>query len=211
MTRIVRNGFNGFVTKDGSVKWSHQYKKCRLCGTVEIKHCGKGFCRKCYEIYKKRTDPEKHYRQKRESGKKYQDKLYKEGGEVLERRRERGRVHANTDRCKKNRKIYYQKNKEELSIKNKEYYQRKKKDKEYMEKRNKSTREWQLKNKDLINKRRRDKRAFIKSLETNSGVEYIHNGVVHKSPFVNPRKSKKLDKEWLEWVTNLKKYLKLRD
>ena len=32
-------------------RWSMNYNKCQKCGTTEIKHAGKGLCRKCYKKY----------------------------------------------------------------------------------------------------------------------------------------------------------------
>ena len=52
--------------------WAKKHKRCRKCKTDESPHEGKGLCRKCYDLSRKKTDSYKrkvkNYRKRRKYG-----------------------------------------------------------------------------------------------------------------------------------------------
>jgi len=44
------NNPSEIVPHIGSNRWSRNFDSCQVCGTTDIAHAGKGFCRSCYNL-----------------------------------------------------------------------------------------------------------------------------------------------------------------
>lgn len=73
--------------------WAKEYNSCKECNSVEFKHYGKGYCRRCYKRYRYELNPEPF------------------------KKSERDRYIRKSEQIRNVTKSYYERHKPEISVK----------------------------------------------------------------------------------------------